>query len=61
MSDVHHYYQGIQLASQYQSKRHIGWIDKSYNRLHVLPIGQDKRLNTLGEALKETMSKQEAW
>jgi transcriptional regulator with XRE-family HTH domain len=52
---------GIQLASEYQSKRHIGWIEKSYNRLRVLPIGQDKRLKTLGDALRETKIKQETW
>lgn len=53
--------QGIRLASEYQSKRHIGWIEKSYNRLRVLPIGKDKRLNILGEALRETQRKQETW
>jgi transcriptional regulator with XRE-family HTH domain len=52
---------GIQLASGYQSRRHIGWIEKSYNRLRVLPVGQDKRLNVLGEALRETQRKMEAW
>jgi hypothetical protein len=52
---------GIQLASEYQSKRHIGWIEKSYNRLRVLPIGKDKRLNTLGDALRETQIKQDSW
>lgn len=52
---------GIQLASGYQSKRHIGWIEKSYNRLRVLPIGQDKRLRVLGEALRDVQQKQETW
>jgi tetratricopeptide (TPR) repeat protein len=52
---------GIELASEYQSKRHIGWIDKTYNRLRVLPIGKDKRLKTLGEALREAQVKQKAW
>src|SRR5579884_4005617 len=52
---------GIQLASGYQSKRHIGWIEKSYNRLRVLPIGQDKRLKVLGEALRETQIKEATW
>lgn len=50
---------GIELASEYRSKRHIGWVEKTYNRLRVLPIGQDKRLNVLHEALVET--KQEQW
>ena len=52
---------GIELASEYQSKRHIGWIEKSYHRLRVLPIGKDKRLNTLQEALIDITQKQEAW
>lgn len=51
--------QGLQLASEYQSNRHIGWIEKSYQRLLVLPIGKDKRLNTLRDALRETKHKLE--
>ncbi len=52
---------GIRLASEYRSKRHIGWVEKTYSRLRVLPIGQDKRLNTLRDALREARIKQEAW
>ena len=48
---------GIQLATEYQSERHIGWIEKSYNRLRVLSVGKDKRLNTLHEALVEAKRK----
>ena len=44
---------GIQLATQYQSKRHLGWVEKTYNRLRVLPIGKEKRLETLREAIVE--------
>jgi len=51
--------QGLQLASEYQSKRHIGWIEKSYNRLLVQPIGQDKRLHTLRDAIAEAKRKVE--
>ncbi len=50
---------GIQLASEYQSQRHLGWLEKSYNRLRVLPIGKDKRLNALRDALIEAKSKLE--
>jgi tetratricopeptide (TPR) repeat protein len=50
---------GIQLATEYQSKRHLGWVEKTYNRLMVLPIGKDKRLNTLRDALREAKSKVE--
>ncbi|MBV9021623.1 MAG: helix-turn-helix domain-containing protein [Ktedonobacteraceae bacterium] len=50
---------GIQLASEYQSKRHLGWVEKTYNRLRVLPIGKGKRLDTLRDALIEAKSKLE--
>lgn len=50
---------GLQLATQYQSRRHIGWIEKSYNRLRVLPIGKDKKLDTLRDAIIEAKKKVE--
>ena len=53
--------EGIQLASEYQSKRHILWLDKTYNRLRMLPIGQDKRLDTLRDALFESKKRQVEW
>ena len=43
----------LQLASEYQSKRHLGWVEKTYNRLRVLPIGKEKRLSVLHDALIE--------
>jgi len=52
---------GMELASEYHSKRQIGWIEKTYNRLLVLPIGQDKRLTTLRDALVQSKRKQEEW
>jgi len=52
---------GMELASEYRSKRHIGWIDRTYNQLRVRPIGKDKRLNTLRDALAEVQSKQVEW
>jgi transcriptional regulator with XRE-family HTH domain len=48
---------GIQLATEYQSKRHLGWVEKTYNRLHVLPIGKEKRLGILHDALVEAQRK----
>ena len=51
---------GIQLATEYQSKRHLGWVEKTYNRLKVLPIGKEKKLNTLRDALMDAKSKVEA-
>jgi hypothetical protein len=52
---------GIARASEYHSKRHIGWVEKTYQRLRMLPIGKDKRLHTLRDALAETRQKQENW
>jgi hypothetical protein len=51
---------GIQLATEYQSKRQLGWVEKTYNRLRVLPIGKEKRLNSLREALVEAKRKVES-
>lgn len=44
---------GLRLATEYQSRRHIGWVEKSYNRLMVLPIGKEQKLNALRDALVE--------
>lgn len=52
---------GLQLASEYQSKRHILRMETTYNRLHVLPIGKDKRLGILREAIAEAQHKQKEW
>lgn len=52
---------GLQLASEYQSKRHIRRMDVTYNRLKVMPIGKDKRLNTLRDAIVEAQEKQAEW
>jgi hypothetical protein len=48
---------GIGLASEYRSKRHLGWVEKTYNRLRVLPIGKEKRLDALRDALIEVKRK----
>lgn len=53
--------EGVQMATEYQSKRHIGWIEDMYTRLLVLPFGKDKRLNTLRDALHEARIKQAQW
>ncbi len=53
--------EGLALATAYQSKRHVGWLEKTYNRLRVLPIGQGKRLDPLRDALVEARRKQEKW
>lgn len=52
---------GIQMASKYQSKRQILWLDKTYNQLRLLPIGRDKRLNTLRDALNISKRQQATW
>ncbi len=53
--------QGIHLASSYRSKRHIGWLEKSYQRALQSPVKADKRLHTLRDALRETRQHQEVW
>jgi transcriptional regulator with XRE-family HTH domain len=50
---------GLRLASEYRSKRHIGWVEKTYNRLRVLPIGKEKSLDVLHDALIEARRKLE--
>ena len=52
---------GLELAVEYQSNRHIQRLDGTYQRLQLMPIGKDIRLNTLHDALVETKQKQEAW
>jgi len=52
---------GIQLASEYRSRRHILWLDKTYKQLRERPIGKDKRLQTLRDALAETQYEIEKW
>jgi transcriptional regulator with XRE-family HTH domain len=44
---------GLQLVSEYRSKRHVARLEATYNRLRVLPIGKDKRLNALRDALRK--------
>lgn len=51
---------GIELATEYQSKRQLGWVEKTYNRLRVLPIGKEKKLDMLHDALVEAKRKVEA-
>lgn len=52
---------GLQLASEYRSKRHVARLEATYNRLRVLPIGEGPRLTTLREALSEVHKKQIDW
>ncbi|HEU5374561.1 MAG TPA: helix-turn-helix transcriptional regulator [Ktedonobacteraceae bacterium] len=53
--------EGLSLVEEYKSRRHIGWVERTYNRLRVLPSGGDKRLNTLRDALVEARRKQASW
>ncbi|HEU0004122.1 MAG TPA: helix-turn-helix transcriptional regulator [Ktedonobacteraceae bacterium] len=50
---------GLRLASEYRSKRHVGWVEKTYNRLRVLPIGKEKSLDVLRDALIDAKRKLE--
>jgi tetratricopeptide (TPR) repeat protein len=53
--------QGIQLATEYRSKRHIARLSTTYDRLKVSHIGKDKRLNILKDALIASRQAQEEW
>ncbi|RAQ94624.1 helix-turn-helix domain-containing protein [Thermogemmatispora tikiterensis] len=44
---------GLEIATQYQSRRQIGWLEKSYMRLRMLPLGKDRRLEDLRDAIAE--------
>lgn len=52
---------GIQLASEYRSRRHIFWLDKTYNQLRELPVGKDRKLQTLRDALRKARQEMEDW
>jgi transcriptional regulator with XRE-family HTH domain len=52
---------GLDLASQYRSKRHIARLDGMYHRLSITPMGRDKRLKEIHEALREAQQKQALW
>lgn len=52
---------GIQLASEYRSKRHIFWLDKTYNQLRDRPIGKDNKLAVLRDALIQAKQEIEKW
>jgi transcriptional regulator with XRE-family HTH domain len=52
---------GMQQASEYRSRRHILWLDKTYKQLRERAIGGDKRLLTLRDALDEKQREMERW
>lgn len=52
---------GLNLASQYKSKRHVARLEGMCSRLSVTPIGRDKRLRDIKEALIDTQQKQARW
>lgn len=45
---------GLELASQYKSKRHVARLEAMYNRMRLIPQGTDKRVKEIGEALRST-------
>lgn len=55
--------QGIELASEYQSRRHIGWLEKSYNRLIITPGGnrKDRKILLLRDALRDAGRQSQTW
>ncbi|GER89998.1 hypothetical protein KDW_41600 [Dictyobacter vulcani] len=44
---------GLEMAQQYQSKRHISRIQGMYDRLSVTPLGRSAKLKGLHTALVE--------
>ena len=52
---------GLQLARKYKSRRHVGWLERTYHRVLTLPFGKDKRLNDLRDALLEVKGEQSDW
>lgn len=52
---------GLQLASEYKSKRHISRVERNYNRMRLTPLSSEKKLNILRDALQEAKGKQENW
>jgi hypothetical protein len=52
---------GLQLATEYRSKRHIARLEATYSRLRETPLGRDKRLGPLQDALREARRAQADW
>jgi hypothetical protein len=52
---------GLQSAAEYRSKRHIARLEATYSRLLVTPLGKDKQLHTLQDALIEARREQANW
>ncbi len=52
---------GLQLVVEYRSKRHIRRMEVTYNRLRLIPIGKDKRLDAMHNAILKAQKKQEDW
>ncbi len=46
--------EGLKLAQQYHSKRHMSRVQRMYDRLRVTPLGSSSQLHELGEILRET-------
>lgn len=52
---------GLHLASQYQSKRHVARLEAMYNRLRVTKMGDDRRVREIGEVLRTTQQERSNW
>lgn len=53
--------QGIKYVQSYKSKRHIGWLDKTYNQIRERTNGPDRRLSELREALTSLRKDMDDW
>ena len=49
--------QGLRLAQEYHSKRHISRVQRMYDRLMVTPFRKDSRLEELREALRKLQTR----
>jgi transcriptional regulator with XRE-family HTH domain len=58
---VQHALKGIEIASEYRSRRQVLWLEKTYQRLHLTPLGKDKSLLPLQDALQEARRIQADW
>ncbi|MGH2639150.1 MAG: hypothetical protein ACRDF4_07730, partial [Rhabdochlamydiaceae bacterium] len=52
---------GLQLASEYRSKRHIARLEVTYNHLCTTPLSDTKQFSLLRDALIVVQREQVEW
>ncbi len=48
---------GLKLATRYRSRRHVARLEVTYNNLRITPLGKEKSLHILKDALIEAQEK----